>query len=148
MTQTAAGTKLAMSVAHPATEDAAGYAALTWTVIGNIEQLGAIGAAFEVVNFQPLDGPLDKLKGPVNYGTLSPTIGHDPTDAGQTMLRTAADDTTNLLFSFQVTYQDGAKRYSQGRVFGYPENTGPANTVLTATPQIELTKKVVKVAGP
>lgn len=117
-TTTAAGTGLAISAATPATEDAAGYAALTYTEVAQIEQIGAFGSITEVITFQPLKGPAQKHKGPTNYGAIQPSLAHDDSDAGQTLLRAAADDLTSKLYSFEVTYPDGAIRYFQGRVFG------------------------------
>ncbi|TXI87762.1 MAG: hypothetical protein E6Q40_04500 [Cupriavidus sp.] len=142
---TAAGSALAMSAAAPATEDATGYAALTFTEIGQIEQIGAVGAVYAKVEFTPLKGAKQKHKGSVDYGSLQPSMAHDPTDAGQTLLRTAAD--SNSLYSFMVTLPDGAKRYFQGRVFGYPENIGGADTIVMANPTVEISTKIVKVAG-
>lgn len=144
---TAAGTGLAISAASPATEDATGYAALTFTEVGQVEQLGAFGSTTEVVNFQPLKGVLQKYKGPNNSGAISPSLAHDDEDAGQTLLRTAANDDSSTLYSFEVTFPDGAKRYFQGRVFGYPETVGAANSMLMANPSIEISTKVVKVAA-
>ena len=54
--QTGAGSSLAISVVAPATQDAAGFAALTFTEIGGVEKLGAFGASFAKVEFQPLKG--------------------------------------------------------------------------------------------
>lgn len=145
---TAAGTALAISAGVPATQDASGYAALTYTEIGLIEKIGAIGAMFNKVEFTPLKGPKQKHKGSVDYGSLQPTLAHDDADAGQTLLRTAADNATSTKYAFKVTYPDGAIRYFQGRVFGYPENTEGADTILTATPTIEIDVKPIKVAAP
>lgn len=144
---TAAGTALAISAASPATQDAAGYAALTYTEIGQIEKIGTIGATFNKVEFTPLKGAKQKHKGSVDYGSLQPSLAHDDGDAGQTLLRTAADDGTSTLYSFKVTYPDGAIRYFQGRVFGYPENTDGADTIIMANPTVEIETKVVKVAA-
>ncbi len=141
---TAAGSALAISAAAPATENAAGYAALAFTEIGQIDKIGSVGAVFAKVEFQPLKGPKQKHKGSVDYGSLSPTIAHDDSDAGQTLLRTAADDATSKLYAFMVTYPTGAKRYFQGRVFGYPETTDGADTILTAAPTIEICTTIVK----
>lgn len=143
---TAAGTALAISAAAPATEDATGYAALTYTEIGQIEKIGAIGSSFAKVEFQPLKGPKQKHKGSVDYGSLQPSLAHDDEDAGQTILRTAAG--SNNLYSFKVTYPDGAVRYFQGRVFGYPENTEGADSIIMATPTVEIDTIIVKVAAP
>lgn len=143
---TAAGTALAISAAAPATEDAAGYAALTHTEIGQVEKIGAIGAVFGKVEFQPLKGPKQKHKGSVDYGSLQPSLAHDDADAGQTLLRTASE--SNNLYSFKVTYPDGAIRYFRGRVFGYPENTDGADTIIMANPTVEIDTKIIKVAAP
>ena len=147
MTITAAGSTLAIAATLPATQDAAGYTALTYTEVGNVEKIGGLGATFAKVEFQPLKGPKQKLKGSADYGSLQPTVGHDAADAGQTLLRTASDDETNKLYAMLVTYQDGAKRYFQGRVFGYPETVDGADSVVTATPTIEICTKIVKVAA-
>ena len=139
---TAAGSAIAISAAAPATADATGYAALSYTEIGQVEKIGAIGAVYAKVEFQPLKGAKQKHKGSKDNGSLAPSMAHDSTDAGQTLLRTAAD--SNNLYSFMVTYADGAKRYFQGRVFGYPENTDGADTILMANPTIEINTDIVK----
>lgn len=144
---TAAGTALAISAASPATQDETGYAALTFTEIGGIEKIGAIGATFNKVEFTPLKGPKQKHKGSVDYGSLQPSLAHDDEDAGQTLLRTAGADATSTLYSFKVTLADGAERYFQGRVFGYPENIDGADSILMASPTIEIDTPIVKVAA-
>lgn len=145
--ETGAGSSIAISVAAPATQDAAGYAALTYTEGGNCEKIGTIGATFAKTEFQPLKGPKQKLKGSADYGSLQPSFAVDDSDAGQTLFRTAADDETNALFSFRVTKQNGAKRYFQGRVFGWPETIDGADPVVMAAPTVEICTKVVKVAA-
>lgn len=145
--QTAAGTKLAISVATPATFDAAGFAALTMTAIGKVEKIGSFGASFAKVEFQPLDGPKEKYKGSVDNGALQPSMALDSADAGQTILQTAGADKSQKLYSLCVTYQDGSKRYFQGRVFGMPETADGADTMLMATPAIEICTDIVKVAA-
>jgi len=143
---TAAGSTIHISAALPATEDVTGYSALTFTKIGGVESIGALGAATGVVNFQPLDGPMEKHKGSTNYGSLQPAMALDDEDAGQTLVRTASDPSNNALYAIQVIYPNGKKRWSQGRVFGFPENTGNADSIIMANPTIELSKKIVKSA--
>ena len=145
--QTGAGSAIAISIATPATQDAAGFGALTYTDAGNCEKIGALGASYAKTEFQPLKGPKQKLKGSADYGSLQPQFGHDEADAGQTLFRTAADDETNKLYSFRVTYQDGAKRFFQGRVFGWPESNEGADPIVMATPTVEICTKIVKVAA-
>lgn len=143
VTTTVAGTALAISAAAPATPDATGYAALTYTEIGNIEQIGTIGAAFAKVEFQPLKGPKQKHKGSVDYGSLQPSLAVDDGDAGQTLLRAAA--ASNNLYSFKVTLPDASIRYFRGRTFGYPENIQGADSILMANPTVEIDTAIVKV---
>lgn len=147
-TMTSAGTKLAMSAALPATEDEEGYGALTYTEIGQVEQLGPFGPTTSQTTFQPLRGAQQIHKGGTAYGSLNPAIAHDDDDAGQELLRTASDDETNKLYAFEVTYPSGALRYFQARVFGYPENVGNAEAMLMANPVIGISTKVVRVAAP
>lgn len=141
---TAAGSALAISAAAPATQDSSGYSALTYTELGNVEKLGGLGATFAKTEFQPLKGPKQKFKGSADYGTLQPSMAIDMSDAGQTLLRTAADDTTNKLYSFKVTLPDGSARYFQGRVFGYPETVDTADSMVTAAPSIEISTVIVR----
>jgi hypothetical protein len=145
---TAAGSSLAITSAGPATYDAAGYAALTYTEIGQIDKIGTIGATFNKVEFQPLKGPKQKHKGSPDYGSLQPSMAYDEADAGQVLLRTAAGTVGSGQYSFRVTYPDGAKRYFLGRVFGFPENVDGADTMLMVNPTIEINTEIVRVAAP
>lgn len=141
---TSAGTTIGISAVAPATPDKTGFAALTFTTIGGIETIPAFGAQVTVNSFQPLNGPQDKHKGPVNYGSLQLPYALDKSDAGQILLTTAAEPTNNALYSFIVTFPNGDKRYFRGRVFGAPETVGGANNVLMGNATVEITTKVVK----
>lgn len=144
---TAAGTGLAISAGSPASQTASSYAALTYTEIGNVESIGAFGAATEVVTFQPLKGPLQKHKGPTNYGSLNPTIALDELDPGQLLLSAAAVPSNAALYAIRVTKPDGSLRYFQVRVFGMPETIGAANSMITAAPVLEINTAIVKALG-
>jgi hypothetical protein len=143
---TPAGTQHLVSAAAPATQDAAGYAALTYTKVGYVEKLGPIGANTSKVEFQPLEGAKMKLKGSTDYGALQPNLAHDEADAGQSIIRTASAPTNISMISNKVIYPTGAIRYFQTIVFGYPESVEGADTVLTAMPVLEIVTPIVKVA--
>ncbi len=117
---------------------------MTYTEAGNCEKIGTIGATFAKTEFQPLKGAKQKLKGSPDYGSLQPGFALDEEDAGQTLFKTAADDETNKLYSVRVTYQSGARRFFQGRVFGWPETVDGADPVMMATPTVEICTKVVR----
>lgn len=142
---TAAGTSLAISAGVPSSQTAGGYAALSYTEVGNVESLGGFGPTTEVVTFQPLKGAQQKHKGPTNYGSLTPTIALDDADAGQALLAAAAAPDNNALYAVKVTKPDGSLRYFQVRVFGMPENIGAANSMITASPVMEVNTPIVKV---
>jgi hypothetical protein len=142
---TAAGSTLAISAVAPATKDAAGYGALSFIEVGGVEKIGAFGATFEKVEFQPLKGKKEKYKGPGDSGALQPSIRLDSADAGQTLLQTAADDETQKLYSARVSYPDGAKRFFQTRVFGMPENVDGAASMIMANPALEICSDIVRV---
>jgi hypothetical protein len=141
---TAAGTTISISAGVPATQDVAGYAALTYTEIGDIESIGTFGASVNKIEFQPLKGAKQKFKGSTDYGSLQPKLAHNKADAGQTLLRTAGDPDNNALFAYKVVLPSGDKRYFQGRVFGYPESIDGADSVVMANPTIEISVKVIK----
>lgn len=142
---TAAGSTLGVSAVAPATRDAAGFKAMAATEVGGVEKIGAIGAVFAKVDFQPLKGPKDKHKGSPDSGAVQPSVAYDDSDAGQTLMRTAAADKTSKLYWFVVTYPTGEGRGFGGRVFGFPENTDGADTIIMATPSVEICTDIVKI---
>ena len=143
---TSAGSTLAITATAPATFDAAGYGAATFTEVGGIDKIGGIGAVFAKVEFQPLKGPKDKHKGSRDNGSLAPSMALDEEDAGQILMRTASDDGTSKIYYFEVTYPTGAKRWFGGRVFGMPEVVDGADTIIMATPTVEIITDIVR--GP
>ena len=146
--QTAAGSTLAISVAAPATQDAAGFAALTFTNIGQVEKIGTFGASSAEVTFNPLNGVKQTFKGSVDYGKLQPSMALDSSDAGQAILRTSSDDRSQKLYSFKVTLQDGSKFYCQGRTFGMPRNVDGVDSMVMVNPMIAICAQPVEVVAP
>lgn len=145
---TAAGSKLAISAGVPTAQTVAAFKALTYTSVAGVESIGGFGASTEVVTFQPLDGPTEKYKGPTNYGQLSPTMKVDDADAGQALIQAASAPTNDTLYAMRITKPDGSNRYFQGKVFGFPETIGAANTIITAAPAIEINTVVLKEPAP
>jgi len=142
---TSAGSTIALSAALPAAQTEAGFIALAMTEIGGVESIPAFGAQTAVNTFQPLKGPQEKHKGPVNYGSLAIPMAYDKADAGQTLLRTAADPDNNALYAFRVTFPNGDRRYFLGRVFGNQETIGSATNVLMMNSTVEINTKPIKV---
>jgi hypothetical protein len=147
-TTTSAGTTWHFSAGVPAAQTEAGFSALAYTKVGGVESLGPIGPTTGVVSFVPLSGPTEKHKGATNYGTLNPPMAYDGDDAGQILVRTAAEPENNALYANKVIYPTGEVRYFQARVFGFPENVGGREAMLMANPIVEICTKPIRVDAP
>jgi hypothetical protein len=106
--QTSAGTTIAISAVLPATDDAAGYNALTWAAIGEVTDLGEFGREYATVTHNPVASRRTiKRKGSYNDGTMALQLALDRDDAGQILVKTALASDANK--AFRITYQDGSK---------------------------------------
>lgn len=147
---TSQGCILAVSVALPATVDAAGFAALSYTTVGELTDIPEFGAETTVVTHDPLaSGTTQKLKGQTNNGSQSLGGALDEDDAGQLILISAnegADKDNDV--SVKITYPDASVRYYYGKVFSYKENIGAANNVIAFMANFEINSIVVRVAAP
>lgn len=151
---TSTGLIVAVSAATPATFDAAGFAALSYTTVGGITGVSAFGAVAAVVESNPLaTGVVEKYKGFVNWGSVTLDSDYDPDDAGQAIFEDAVEDigTGGAAFdpvSLKLTYQTGAVRYLYGKCFSAPENPGSTNSMVTRSINVEIEKAPVRVAAP
>jgi len=137
---------LSVSAATPATFDAAGYAALTWTEVGEASELPEFGAAYSAVTFTPLKtGIVNKFHGELNYGSITIPLGYDSTDAGQIILLAALVSKDEI--SFRETRSDGTIRYIMGKVMSFPRGQS-VGSVNMASCNIEFTRADVEVAAP
>lgn len=148
--QTSTGLILSVVADTPATEDAVGYEALTYQEIGEVVSVGEYGASQQVVNHEPLKtGITEKYKGFTNFGSVTVEMGRDASDAGQAAL--AAGSTGAEKFtehSFKVEYPGGDVDYFQGKIFGYTKNPGGANSIVSASSNIEINTEITEVAAP
>ena len=117
---------LSVSAATPATFDADGYAALTWTEVGEASEIPEFGAAYSAVTFTSLKtGIEDKFHGALNYGSITIPLGYDPDDAGQIILRDSLASKDEI--SFRETRSDGTVRYIMGKVMSFPRGQSVGN---------------------
>ena len=138
MVQTTAGSTLAISADAPATFDAAGYAAVSYTTIGEITDLGELGREYNLVTHNPVGTrSTRKYKGSFNEGSMQVSLALDDDDGGQTIARAAS--TSDSAYSFELTYQDGTKRYFQALVMDFKEGAGGVDDITSATMTVEIT---------
>lgn len=144
---TSTGTLFALAAAQPATVDAVGFAALTFTNVGEITELPEYGASAEVVSHQPLaTGITEKYKGFINNGSMSIQCARDADDAGQQLLALGVTGINkNVEHSFRITYQDGSIDYFTGKIFSYTKNPGGANSMVGSSVQVEINSVIVEV---
>src|SRR5688572_14777253 len=115
--ETVAGAILAVSTSAPATYDAAGYGALAYTTVGEITDLGrGLGRQYNTVTHAPISSAQQtQKKGSYTLPTIDIVAAWDGSDAGQAILRTAADSQSQIL-SVKLTKQGGAIRYFTAQV--------------------------------
>tara|TARA_R110002167_G_C12653248_1_gene649320 strand:- start:340 stop:786 length:447 start_codon:yes stop_codon:yes gene_type:complete len=143
--QTNAGTAISVSIAAPATHDDAGFAALTYTLIGEIVTTGTKGPSVALVTHSPLDKrAIQKYKGTVNYGTYSMGLGLDIADAGQVLLKAGADGAQiDVVHSFKEVKQNGDIEYYRAVIMSFDRAGGGNDAVLGANTSLELTDSII-----
>jgi hypothetical protein len=149
--QTSTGVLLAVVSGLPATEDQAGYEALSWQNIGEVIDLPEYGPTVQVVESNPLaTGITEKRNGFINFGSLSLGLELDVEDAGQQILEAGVPTPPGQFVphSFRVTFPDGTVEYYHGGIFSYTRAPGSANSMIGSTVQIEINSKIVRVLAP
>ena len=136
--RTSAGTTLRVSATAPSTFNSTGYAALTFTAVGEITDLGEFGREYALVTHNPVGNrSTQKFKGSFNEGTINLSLGLDTDDAGQVLLKTASNADTP--YSFEIVTQNGDKYYFQAMVMSFKVGVGSVDSITTATVTLELT---------
>ena len=148
--KTSAGTKLYISATLPATEDEAGYAALSWTEVGEVINLPEFGKTFNLVTHNPLgDRKTYKRKGSFNEGNLAVQMARAPSDAGQALALAALEIDT--AYAFKVDLNDGVTTNTllnfPGLVMSYTTNPGTVDSIMGSSMTIEIDGSVVEVAA-
>lgn len=124
---TVANTKLFVSVAAPATLDAAGFAALTWTEVGSITNVGnVLGRTYSTASLSTVsDSQEREKKGTFKLPNAQFECAWIENDAGQVIINNASRD--NSIPSFKLQKQNGTKRYFTAQVLEFVENNGTGN---------------------
>lgn len=146
--QTVAGSVLSVASALPATYDAAGFAALTYSAVGEVTDIGTFGKDFTLVTHNPIgDRKTYKFRGSYNNGTLDLKLAKITvlnTDAGQAALTTALNDPLDKSISLRIALQDGSKQYFTGKVMSFTTSIGSVNSILAGECKIEIDSDVVE----
>ena len=140
--QTLVETTISVSATLPATFDDTGYAALTFTAVGQVTDWTPGGQVYNVVTSNPIaQRSTDKYKGTFNNGADSITVNRDDDDAGQVIIQAAL--TSDADQAFEVTYQDGTIDYFTGKVVSFDTVAGGADSIVQKTISLERTRSTV-----
>jgi len=143
---TSAGTTISVVDSNPATYDQAGFEGLTYSLIGEVTDLGEFGREYSAVTHNPLgDRRTVKRKGSYNDGTVAMTVARVPGDSGQTLLTTGLDSDDS--YSFEVVLQDGTTLYFEAQIMSYTTNVGSVDQITTASVSLEITNDIIEVAA-
>lgn len=139
------GTTVAVVAATPATFDAAGYAALTWTAtVGGLVEWSTIGDESEDITWVELsDGRSKHVNGAKDGGSREFTYNYIKTDPGQIILRANSNNQTNV--SIRITDSDGDVAYATGRIANVMDKQRTAGEYKGQTGQIRINSSTVRV---
>lgn len=150
LAQIVAGSILGVSSSLPATYDAAGFAALTYSPVAEVTDIGTFGKDYTLVTHNPLgDRNTYKFRGSKNNGSLDLKLAKITvlsTDAGQAALTAALNDPFDKSISLRIILQDGSKQYFTGKVMSFTTSIGSVNSILAGECKIEIDSDVVETA--
>lgn len=139
---TSAGSKIYISAGVPATIDAAGFGALSFTQIGDVTDLGAVGPKVANVTHVPVaESVTYKFKTIVDNGSMALKGARVTTDAGQTLLIAAV--ASYAAYSFKVVLQNNAIIYFQGLADSYNTTIGTAGVITSFDTNVLVSGNIV-----
>jgi hypothetical protein len=142
------GTVVSVSTTAPATYDAAGFGALTFSPCGELAELPSFGAEAALATHTPLaTGIVAKRRGSLNYGSVALTMAVSDADTGQTVLQDAAEAAAgaDALVSVKVVLVNGEIQYFTSQVMSYKVNVGNADAITMAEVTLEIDNSIIKV---
>lgn len=141
-----AGSKIFLSAATPvAPVTAASMAALTYTEIKWVSELGMIGPESAVILFNPVsDNNTYKAFGNRNNGSID-LKGAKLPDPGQTLL--AAAEAGGVPYSLKIVLADGTQLYAAVLITSFKTNIGNSGQITMFESKAEISGAVYTIAG-
>lgn len=136
--RTSAGAIISLSAGVPATFDGTGYAALTYTALGEVVDAGQLGRIYTVVTHNPVGNrSTQKLKGSFDEGKLSLMLGLDEADTGQILAQAALLLDNN--YAFKILLQSTKILFFSGLITGFQKQVGTVNKVTSVAMTVDIT---------
>ena len=137
------GSTIEVSSGRPATTDAAGFAAKTYTKVNHILDWAEMGDTSQDVTETTLDGRTWHTNGPLDGGAIAFTFLEDGADAGQTILLNANNSAAEV--SVKVTDADGKVAYAFGRVANVRDRARSAPTKKGKSAEFRVNSPTIRV---
>ena len=117
--KTLSGSKFSIGPAAASTVDTlAEFAALSYVLVGEVEDMGEMGDESSVVQFAAIgDARVRKGKGARDAGTQTVVVGKDPLDAGQQAMKAA--EATQFEYAIKIELADAPTPNYLNTVFYY-----------------------------
>lgn len=151
---TTAGTKLNVTATAPATQDVAGYDALSdFKEVGEITDFGELGRVFNEVTHNPVGNRATfKFKGSYNDGTLTLQMAQATrgahTDDGQNLLDTAVNSDNDYYFKLEMNDNPGGTNntilYFPAKVLSFPYGIGGADSTSGRTANVSISGSIIR----
>lgn len=142
------GTVVAVSAADPATYDAAGFGALTYSTCGEISEVPSFGSEAALATHTPLKtGIVAKRRGSINYGSLTLNMAYSDSDTGQNILKLAGDAIPGVdsTVSVKITLKNGDIQYFTAQVMSFKTNVGNSDAITMCECTLEVDDKIIRV---
>jgi hypothetical protein len=139
--QSTAGSTISIGAA-PATVDLAGFAAVSYTAVGEVNDLGEFSLATytEIKASSVGNRRTRKLKGSYENGTMSLKMNLDSGDAGQTAMKTALSSDAD--HSIKIVLQDGSVYYFSAKVMSFKVSLGSVDNITMASTDLGINSDV------
>lgn len=127
------------------------FTAQNWTEVALVTSFGDFGRVFTPVNFQSVaEGRTYKLKGGYDDGAFQTGLGQDLSDAGQALLKGAAEASDQSNWGFRIEFNDPPASYGGPTTFffrGLPTSfktqMGGLNDVVRAMADIQINSDII-----
>lgn len=137
-----AGSKIYISAGVPATYNAAGFGALTYTECKEVTDIGLLGPESAVIMHNPVgDNTTYKLKGSRNSGQIALKGAAAPSDPGQMLL--IAGEASYNPYAIKIVLQNGAVRFCQVLVMSYKTAIGTQSQITGFESNLEVSGDVI-----
>ena len=154
MIHTSTGCRLLIGpVAGTSVLTASDFAALTYTEISQIQDLGDFGDVAEDLTYSLVnDDRLHYRKGSVDGGVLPLVLSHDLGDGGQAAMQTALASRSNYAFKIAFGGTPGVPPaeevfYFRGKVLKFRTEVGGPDRVLSVNSDIAINSAIVQSAA-